>query len=198
LWPPKPKELLRAAFTLAGRGGVRHDVHIDLGVEVFDVDGGRHDLILDGLNAGDEFNAAGGAEQVTGHRLGAGDEQAIADLRVVAKDVRLMARSSHKSPTGVEVACALMYCTSVVFSLAWRRAISMHFGSTETFGMRGGEVVGISGGAVTGQLGVNRRAALLGVLEFFDDDHASTFAHDETVAVCPRGGRHVQARHCAG
>ena len=30
--------------------------------------------------------------------------------------------------------------------------------------------------------GVNLRAALLGVLVFFDDDDASAFAHDETIA----------------
>ena len=46
----------------------------------------------------------------------------------------------------------------------------------------GGEVVGVAGGAVAGQLGVDARAALLGVLQLFQHQHAGALADHEPVA----------------
>ena len=50
-------------------------------------------------------------------------------------------------------------------------------------------MIGVGGEAVAGQLGEDVRAALLGVLEFLDDDDAGAFAHDEAVAVLVEGPR---------
>ena len=52
-------------------------------------------------------------------------------------------------------------------------------------------VVGVGGVAVAGQFGQDVRAALLGVLQFLDDDDAGAFAHDEAVAVLVEGTRGV-------
>ena len=50
------------------------------------------------------------------------------------------------------------------------------------FRMGRGQVVGVAGGAVAGQLGVDARAALPGVLQLFHHQHAGTLADHEAVA----------------
>src|ERR1035437_10585484 len=44
-------------------------------------------------------------------------------------------------------------------------------------------VVGVAGGRPTGQLRVNPRLALQGMLEFFPDQHASALGHDKPVTL---------------
>ncbi len=55
-------------------------------------------------------------------------------------------------------------------------------GAVAVLGRRG-DVVGVAGHAVADDLGVDLRAALLGVLEFLEHDDAGALAHDEAVAV---------------
>ena len=165
---------------LRGARGVRDDVHIDLGVEVFDVDGRGDDLIAQGEDAGGEFDAAGGSEEVPGHGFGAGDEQAL--LRVVAKgalDGAELAQIADGGGGGVRVDVADVGGVQLGVAQGHFHAL----GGAEAFRMRGGEVVGICGDAVAGEFGVNVRAALFGVLQLFDDDDAGAFAHDEAVAI---------------
>mmetsp|Transcript_5005 Transcript_5005/g.20004 ORF Transcript_5005/g.20004 Transcript_5005/m.20004 type:complete len:392 (+) Transcript_5005:560-1735(+) len=53
--------------------------------------------------------------------------------------------------------------------------------------VRGGDVVGIAGGAVPSELAVDLRAARLGVLLRLEDEHTAAFAHDEAGAVFVEG-----------
>ena len=52
---------------------------------------------------------------------------------------------------------------------------------TPTIGTAVGDAEGVGGGAVTGYLGINSRATLLGMFKFFKDDHRAPFAEDEAV-----------------
>jgi len=45
-----------------------------------------------------------------------------------------------------------------------------------------GDVVGVAGGAVTGELAIDAGAAGLGVFEGLDHEDTGAFAHDETIA----------------
>ena len=74
-------------------------------------------------------------------------------------------------------------------------------GRAGAFGMRGGDVVGVGRAAGAEQLGVDRRAALAGVLELFEDEDAGPFAEDEAVAVLverPAGARRVVVARATG
>ena len=51
------------------------------------------------------------------------------------------------------------------------------------FGVRGGDVIGVARQAVADDLGIDLRAARLGVLIFLEHDDARALAHDEAVAV---------------
>ena len=51
------------------------------------------------------------------------------------------------------------------------------------FGMRRGDVIGVAGQAIADHLGIDFRAARLGVLIFLEHDDARALAHDEAVAV---------------
>src|SRR5439155_3526735 len=51
-----------------------------------------------------------------------------------------------------------------------------------SLGRGSGDMIGIGGIAIAGDLTVNPRPALLGMFEFFQHEHARPFAHDETIA----------------
>ena len=55
------------------------------------------------------------------------------------------------------------------------------------FGVLVGDAEGVGGGAVADDFGEDRRAALLGVVEGFEDDHAGAFAEDESAALGVEG-----------
>ena len=61
-------------------------------------------------------------------------------------------------------------------------------GAVAVFGRRG-DVIGVARQAVTDDLGIDLRAARLGVLQLFEHDDAGALAHDEAVAVPVVGTR---------
>jgi hypothetical protein len=81
-------------------------VQVALRILVEDVDGRRRDLVMHGEHGEYRFQAAGAAQQVTGHRLG-GIHHGL--LRRVDPKASLMASVSFLSPSGVEVPWALTY-----------------------------------------------------------------------------------------
>ena len=54
-------------------------------------------------------------------------------------------------------------------------------------GARRGHVIGIGGGAIADKLAINTGPTLLGVFEFFKDNDACAFAHDEPIAILVEG-----------
>ena len=66
-------------------------------------------------------------------------------------------------------------------------------GAVAVLGRRG-DVIGVAGQAVADDLGIDFRAARLGVLQLFEDDDAGALAHDEAVAVAVIGPRRLFRR----
>ena len=75
------------------------------GIDVDEVDGRRRDLVAHREHGEHRLDAAGGAEQVAGHRLGRAHRELV---RVVAEGALDRRCVSARSPSGVEVPCALM------------------------------------------------------------------------------------------
>ena len=84
-----------------------------------------------------------------------------ASLYACSPKALLMACVSARSPSGVEVACALRYCTSPGLSAASRSALCMAQARTVAVFGRRGDVVRIAAHAEADQLGVDARAARL-------------------------------------
>ena len=76
LWPPKPNELLIAGqitvWQVADLGG---DVDAKIRLWVVQVDRGWHLAVTQREQGGERLQCAGATEQVTGHRLGGGDDR---------------------------------------------------------------------------------------------------------------------------
>ena len=107
LWPPKPKELLSAADDALGqRALLGGDVEADV-LGVVEVDGRRHDAVVQREDRGERLQRAGRTEQVPGHRLGA--RSTMTPAAASPRALRI-APASAMSPCGVEVAWALMWC----------------------------------------------------------------------------------------
>src|SRR5215211_1304927 len=75
--PAKPEAVAQHRANRTRHRGVRRVVQIELGIGSLVVDRGRNDAIANRECADDEFDRAGGAEHVAGHRLG----RAHVDLR---------------------------------------------------------------------------------------------------------------------
>ena len=165
-----------AVRQVAGLGG---DVEVDLGVLVVEVDRRRDDPVVQGEHGGDRLEGAGAAEQVPGHRLGAGHH----DLgRRGAPSVAWSIRPSAMSPCGVEVAWALT--CAIVGGLDVRLAQREHHraGAAAAGRVGLGDVVGVGGDAGAEHLGVDPGAAGLGVLLGLEHEDAGALAEHEAVA----------------
>ena len=100
---------------------------------------------------------------------------------------RLIAIVSALSPSGVEVACALTYCTSAGLSPRVLQRVGHGEARALAVLRRRGDVIGVAAHAEADQLGVDARAALLRVLELLEDDRAAAVAEHEAVAVLVPG-----------
>ena len=143
---------------------------------------------------GDQLDAAGGAEQVADHALGAADGELVG---VLAEDLLDGLGLGHVAQS-VLVPWALMYSMSSGLMRASLQGQLHGLGGAAALGMRGGDVVGVGGAAVAEQFGIDAGAALLGVLEFFEDEDAGALAQDEAVAVLvERPAGRLAGRRCA-
>src|SRR5262249_12318415 len=61
-----------------------------------------------------------------------------------------------------------------------------------------GDAEGVGGGTVTGDLGINVCAAVAGVLQLFEHEHAGTFTEHEAVALQVKGPRSLFGGIVAG
>ena len=166
--------------------GVGRDVELDLRVEVVEVDRRRRDAVVERQHGGDRLERAGAAEQVPGHRLGAGDD---ARRRRARRASRGSSGPRRCRPAGVEVAWALMCTMSAGASSASRERPQDRPGAAAARRVGLGDVVGVGGDAGAEHLGVDPRAAGLGVLLGLEHQHAGALAEHEAVAAgVPRTG----------
>ena len=103
--PPKPNEFDSAARIFIVARDVRHEVEIALRIAVDEIRRGRRDLVAQRERREHRLDAAGGAEQVSGHRFGRATRRASC---ACSPNARLTAMHSATSPSGVDVPCALM------------------------------------------------------------------------------------------
>ena len=102
---------------------------------------------------------------------------------------RRMVLRSARSPTGVEVACALTWPMSVVDRPAVRSALVIARAAALAVGLRGGDVVGVVGHSDAGERAVDRGAAGDGVVAPFQHHDPGALAEHEAVAVDVEGPR---------
>ena len=93
----------------------------------------------------------------------------------------LMASVSSLSFRGVPVPWALMYSVRLGAQPASCMARHMACAPPTASGMRRGDVIGVAGVAVAHDLGIDLRAARLGVLIFLQHEDARALAHDKAL-----------------
>ena len=142
------------------------------------VDGGRNDVVLHGKHRGHSLNGTGGTEQVTRHRLRAGDVQLEGCIAKYFLDGLGLADVAHmgRGSVHVDVVDVLGLQTSIL------QGVLHHKLSAEALGMRGSDVVCIGTHAGTHHLGIDLGTTGLGVLQFLKDEAAGTLGHDKSVA----------------
>ena len=164
-------------------GEVEVVVDLFVAVVVLMVDGRGHDVVLHGQDAGQCLDGAGGTEQVARHGLGRGDVELVGVLAEHFLDGFGLGDVAHVGGGAVYV--------DVVDVLGLQACIIEgvlhHQDGTQSFGVGGGDVVGVGTHAFTGHLGVDLRAAGFGVLQLLKDEAPGTFAHDEAVAAGAEG-----------
>ena len=176
--PPKPKEFVIACSHLDRPGVMRHQIEVDVGIRLIEVDRRRRDLVAQGKDREPGLERTGTAEEMAGHRLGRADRQA---RRLLAEDpldrprFRLVAERRGR---GVRVQ---------VLDLLWCKARICERGEhrprhTVAVFRRGSQVMRIGTHAVAEKLRKDGSASTASVLSFFQHQNACALADDEPVA----------------
>lgn len=184
--------VVHGVFGFAFAGVVGDEVEVEggnfacgfFGAWVVEVDGGGDDVVAHGVDAGDAFECAAGAEAMAVHALGAAHEQvAFAALAgMIAEDFEdgvafgLVAQG-RAGAVAVDVVdlIGVQACVGHGHAHAVAGADAAFVGS--------GDVIGIAAVAEANEFGVDGCAALLGVLFGFENEHRAAFAQDEAVAI---------------
>src|SRR5579884_780145 len=154
-------------------------------IGVFEVDGWRSNLFQQGLDGNACFQSASSAEQVPGHGFGGADEQ-LAAGGVLAEEIlqcRAFEYVSHRSGSGVGV--DVIHLMRLDMGAVQR---VLH-GTVAALAFRGhaGDVVGIGAHAVADNFGKYLRSARFGELQVLQNEDASAFADNKTIAVFVKG-----------
>ncbi|MNP15325.1 hypothetical protein D3C76_1076790 [compost metagenome] len=178
---------------------MRHEVEVATFVRLVQVDGGRSHLAVDRQHAEDRFHGTGGAQQVPGHRLGRADRQLVGMLTEHALDRRHLGHVASRGRGAMGVDVADLFRLDVGITQGVGHAAGSAFAGV---GWRS-HVVGVTAHAEADQLGIDGRAAGLGVLQFFEHQGTGTVGqHEAVTALVPRAagpGRLVVASgQCTG
>ena len=73
--PPEAEGIAQDGVHPGFTGLIGHAVQVAFRILVVHVDGGRDDVVLHGHQAGGQFHASRGAQEVAGHGFGGADKQ---------------------------------------------------------------------------------------------------------------------------
>ena len=183
---PFPEGEARVVPTEAERGGEgnvkigmlrgqRRIVEVTVGVRLRQVDRRGRNAVPQGQHGGDGLRSTCRAEHVAGHGLGGADgdpARTVFAERFFDRERLDAVIHRRAGAVGVEV-------DAVGIEAGLAPGIRDGAGALCCAGIGGGDVIGVTGGAVASQFGVDCCAALLRMLQLLEDEHTGAFAHDE-------------------
>src|ERR1039458_7403566 len=160
-------------------GYIRNAIQIAFRIGKFIIDRRWNNVVAHGEAAGCQLDRAARALHVSERRL----------ERTHGQIVRVLAKSLLDDRRFCAVAQRCRSAVRIEVIHLFRAETRPGEGDSETtyclcaIRIRLAHVIGVAGGRPTGQLRVNPRLALQGVLEFFHDQHASALGHDKPVTL---------------
>ena len=139
---------------------------------------------------GHRLHRAGRADQMADHRLDRRQRQRLGPLAEDALDGRRFHQvvEPRAGAVGVDV------IDVVTIDAGLAQGLGDGPGGAAASGIGLGHRVGVEAAAQAQHLGVNRRAALPGMFQFLQHQHAGPFAEHEAVALAVEGPRHFRGR----
>ena len=164
-------------------GFVGNVVEIAVGIGVFEVDRGGHDLTLEGQDRDHELDPTRGPQEVSQLALGARDRDAAGFAVEDGLDCDGFGLVAQRSAgaVGVDVVNLAGVEAGVLQG-------ELHGASrAPPFRVGSGHVVAVGAQSVAHHLGEDGGPTAAGVFVLFEDDHASPLRHDEPVAIAVEG-----------
>ena len=164
-------------------GFVGNVVEIAVGIGIFEVDRGGHDLTLEGQDRDHELDPTRGPQQVSQLALGARDRDAAGFAVEDGLDCHSFGLVAQRSAgaVGVDVVNLAGVEAGVLQG-------ELHGASrAPPFRVGSGHVVAVGAQTVAHHLSEDGGATAAGVFVLFEDDHASPLRHDEPVAIAVEG-----------
>src|SRR5204863_19645 len=150
---------------------------------IVEVERRRHDLVAQCQDAEDTLHCAGTAQQMADRRLGRAHRQAADRIAEEPADGPQFEFIAQRRRGAVRI--DVIDVGKVEARLPHRHLHRAE--GARALGMRRGHVIGIARQAIAHDLGIDLRAARLGMLIFLEHDDAGTLAHHEAVAVLVPG-----------
>ena len=186
----EPERVRQRDVDLALLGLVGNEIQRRRNRGIVEIDRRRHDVVANGERGKDRLDGAGRAQQMTDRRFRRGHRRrrlGLAQQPLDSAELDLVAHR-RRGAVGVDVVDVLGREASALES-------RLHAAETAVavFGRRR-DVIGIARHAIADDLGIDARAAPLGVLEILQHDDPGAFAHDEPVAILVVGARALRRR----
>ena len=145
---------------------------------MFEIDCGRDNPVVDGEGRGYAFDAACAAEEVSSHRFGGTDGDFVGMVAEGFFNGSGFGRIVDGGAGAVSINIADgFWCESSIFETEGHCTSGI-----DTAGGLSGHVISIAGHGVADDFGIDFRAAIDSVFEFFEDQDTGAFAHDEPIA----------------
>src|SRR5256714_3220593 len=176
--PTEAEAIAEDRVYFAFDGGIGRVVEVELGIRMMIVDRGRNDAIADDERADHSLHRAGGPQHASGRGLGRAD---VHLLRLVAEDC--LNRAGFVEIVRWSRCAVRVYVLDVLRLQARIPERALHRAlRTLAVGSRRCEMIRVTGGSVSDDLGVNRGAAAKRVLQFFENQNSRAFPHHEAIA----------------
>ena len=155
---------------------------------IFEINCGGENAVVDGESRRDTFDASRAAEEVPSHRFGGTDGNFVGMVAEGCFDGGGFGRIVDGGAGAVSINIADgFWCESSIFETEGHCTSGI-----DTAGGLSGHVISIAGHGVADDFGIDFRAAIDGVFEFFEDQDTGAFAHDEAIASGIKGTTSVE------